>query len=415
MKHLIRLLTLALLIVSAVACDHQTKVVSPIAVPNLDSLRTYLDKAAQTHDPRDQFFAACYYLEQYNANDSTKAIDLLIESAANDYPWAATELGYIYSADSTNTYYNIAKGVEYYQLGAKNGSDGAMIQLANLYINGRGVETNYQKALQLRADATLGLLQLAEAGDAAAQCRLGCNLADGIGVSANAKVGYNWIKKAADQGYVPAYYRMGIQNYYGYGGVEKNYDEAFRYFQRAAAKNHPNALYCLAVCYKNGDGIERNERLAFVNFLRGAELGDKDAMFGVACAYQDGNGTDTNYREALKWYKKCADLGNLRAQNNIGSMYENGQGVVADNAEAFKWYLKAANGGSAFSQSVVGTCYFFGKGVERDLTEAFEWYKKAAKNGDRTAMHNLAVCYQDGIGTVRDMDASRFWYEQSNN
>lgn len=146
MKHLSIHFAIGLaLMCTAVACTGKPKVVSPIYVPNVDSLKTYVDKAIQTNDPQDQYFAAEYYLQQYTSTDSTKAVELLLKSASQDLPWAANQLGNIFSEDSTNSRYDIKKAVEYYELGVKNGSDRAMTNLANLYINGKGVETNYDK------------------------------------------------------------------------------------------------------------------------------------------------------------------------------------------------------------------------------------------------------------------------------
>ena len=217
MKNLVKLLTLGLLImISVTACDKSPKVISPIEIPNLDSLKTYVDKANQTEDAKDQYFAALYYLKQYTAADTTKAIELLTKSAGQKFPFAANDLGIIYSADSTNSRYDIKKAIEYYEAGGKGGSDRAMTNLANLYINGEGVTPDYKRALQLRTDATLGLLALAEAGDLMAQHRLGCNLADGTGVAKNQKAGLTWIKKAADKGNMLAQYSMGIYYTYGY-------------------------------------------------------------------------------------------------------------------------------------------------------------------------------------------------------
>lgn len=402
-----------LIMVSAVACNNSSKVVAPIEVPNLDSLKTYVDKAVQTNDPKDQYFAARYYLEQYNASDSAKAMDLLLKSAAQDFPWAAMNLGNIYSADSTNSYYDLKKAVEYYELGVKNGSDRAMTNLANLYMDGKGVETDYKKALQLRTDATLGLLALAEAGDAAAQERLGANLISGIGLSANKKIGLKWIRKSADQGFTSAISWLGWYYESGEGGLTKNPKEAFVYYEKAAEKGEAYALLKVARCYANGIGVESNLEKAFEYYLKAAELGDKDAMFNTALSYQQGHGTEKNYKEAFNWYKKCAERGNTLAMNNIGAMYDSGQGVAKNEKEAFKWFMKAAEKGEPWSQRVIGDFYSDGKGVEADKTKAFEWYKKAADNGDKTAMNRLARCYFLGEGVPKDEDLMYYWLHQS--
>ena len=414
MKQKLNIFTFALVVaIIAASCNHQPKVVSPLNVPNTDSLKTYVDKARQTNDPQDLWYAACYYLEQHTSSDTTKAIELLDKSAAQNYPHAANTLGNIYSANSNSSFYNIKKAVESYELGVKKGSSGAMKNLADLYINGEGVNVDYKKAFELRKDAMLGLLNLAEKGDAAAQWELGCNQVDGVGVPKNEKAGFTWIKKSSDQGYVPSYYSMGVVYRDGRCGVEKNPKEAFQYFQKAAENGYTSAIYQVAQCFESGLGTERNDTLAFRNYLRAAKLGDYDALFSVALHYQNGSGTKRDYKEAFNWYKKCAERGSTSAQNNIGAMYLSGEGVSKDKAEAFKWFMKAAQSGHVFSQRVVGDCYYEGDGVEKDLTKAFEWYEKSAKGGDYTGKQRLAACYEYGIGTPKDATAAKYWYSQA--
>lgn len=414
MKHFIQIATILLMILSTVGCNKHYEVKPPMEVPNLDSLATYVDEAIKTNDATDQYFAAQYYLKQLSSSDTTKAIELLIKSADQNSPWAANNLGNIFSEDSTNTHYDLNKAVNYYELAARNGSSRAMINLANLYIDGKGVQPDYNKALQLRSDAILGLLKLAEKGNVAAQKDLGCKLVDGIGVAKNAAAGVQWIKKAADKGFTPAYYSMGMCYSNGSGGLTKDYKEAFNYFKKAADKDYTSALSRLGEYYEAGLGVDRSDYFAFESYKKAADLGDRDAMFKVALAYQNGKGTDTDYKQAFKWYKKLADMGNTSAQNNIGSMYENGQGVVRDETEAFKWYMKAAQGGAAFSMRVVAGCYFEGSGVDRDVSKAFEWWKKAAEAGDILSMQNLALCYEVGLGTVKDTASAEYWSSRAN-
>lgn len=402
-----------LMLILLVSCNNQPKVISPVEVPNLDSLKTYVDKAVKTDNPKDQYFAAKYYLQQYSSSDSTKAIDLLIKSANQKYPFAAEELGEIYSEDSTKSYYNIKKAVDFYKIGVKYGSDRSMTGLANLYINGQGVNRDYQKALQLYSAATVGLLKLAENGDASAQHRLGTNLADGVGIQQNHKEGFKWIKKSAEQGFVPAYFSMGVYYQNGYGGIEKNPKEAFNYFLSGAEKGNRSAMLEVGNCYSQGFGVENDLKKAFEYYLKSAELGHEDAMFNVGLWYQNGTGTEKNYKEAFNWYKKCADRGNTSAMNNIGSMYEHGTGVAKDEKEAFKWFKKAADAGSAFSQRVVGDFYYKGDGVESDKSKAFEYFLKSANGGDKTGMNRVGRCYLFGDGVPQDENLAHYWITKS--
>ncbi len=162
MTKLIYTLLASAVVAGMASCSSGPKVISPVSVPNVDSLETYIDRASRTKDAKDQYFAANYYLQQYTASDTAKAIELLKLAAAQNYPFAANQLGNIFSADSTNSRYDINKAVEYYELGVKYGSDNAMTNLADLLMEGQGVEKDSERAQQLRAVAMLGILALAE-------------------------------------------------------------------------------------------------------------------------------------------------------------------------------------------------------------------------------------------------------------
>ena len=124
-------------------------------------------------------------------------------------------------------------------------------------------------------------------------------------------------------------------------------------------------------------------------FKRAAELGHASAQFNLGCCYDEGEGVTQNYYEAVKWYRKAAEQGNADAQLNLGNCYDNGEGVPQDYQEAIKWYRKAAEQGDAVAQSNLGDCYENGQGVTQNTKEAIKWYRLAAEQGDEEAIEAL--------------------------
>lgn len=83
-------------------------------------------------------------------------------------------------------------------------------------------------------------------------------------------------RKAAEQGYAPAQWKLGLC--YDLGeGVAKNKEEAIRWYRKAADQGYANAQYNLGVCYQYGVGVQNNIAEARKWFQKAADQGDKDA------------------------------------------------------------------------------------------------------------------------------------------
>ena len=78
----------------------------------------------------------------------------------------------------------------------------------------------------------------------------------------------------------------------------ENYEEAVKWYTRAAVKGDAEAQRMLGVCYEYGRGVTQDEF------------------------------------EAFNWYGKSAAQGNAKAQNSVGFCYERGQGVTQDYEKA---------------------------------------------------------------------------------
>ena len=92
--------------------------------------------------------------------------------------------------------------------------------------------------------------------------------------------------------------------------------------------------------YNRGDYQE-----AMKWYRKAAEIGDAMAQFMLGAMYDSGQGTPENREEAIKWYRLAARQGVSPAQFNLGVMYGEGQGVPRDYVIAHMWYnLAAAQG-----------------------------------------------------------------------
>lgn len=154
------------------------------------------------------------------------------------------------------------------------------------------------------------LLRQARRGEAEAQRRLGTLLLEdaqgGSGASAPSPLeeeGLRWLGKAAAQGDGEASFSLGA-HWDRQGAAPEHRAEAERWYQVAASREHPEALYRLA--------------------LR--------SLYGKP----------RDLARALDFYRRAADRGHVVAQNNLGAMYACGFGVPRDLPRALQWFRQAA-------------------------------------------------------------------------
>ena len=255
------------------------------------------------------------------------------------------------------------------------------------------------------------VLQDANAGDISACAYLGKMYYEGTGVAQNYNEAFKWYQKAADNGAADAYVGLGVMYCKGQG-VAQNYGEAFQWFQKAVDNGDPVAYGWLVSMYYNGQGVSQNYGEAFKWTKKAAEKGIAAAYAGLGGMYYKGQGVAQNYNEAFKWYQKAADNGAADAYVGLGVMYCKGQGVAQNYNEAFKWYQKAADNGVASAFAYLGEMYYAGDGVAQNYNEAFKWFQKAADNGITTGIYYfLADMFYTGQTGITDYSQAKKYAE----
>ena len=106
------------------------------------------------------------------------------------------------------------------------------------------------------------VLQDANAGDISACAYLGKMYYEGTGVAQNYNEAFKWYQKAADNGVTGAYTWLGVM-YYNGQGVAQNYEKAFLWTKKAAENGAADAYVGLGVMYYNGEGVAQNYEKAF--------------------------------------------------------------------------------------------------------------------------------------------------------
>ncbi len=154
------------------------------------------------------------------------------------------------------------------------------------------------------------------------------------------------LRTAAMKGDATAAYEIGVRFAEG-KGIAANYDEAAKWYDRAAQAGVVPATFRLGTLYEKGLGVKRDVDIARRYYTQAAERGNAKAMHNLAVLDADGGGRGANYKSASQWFRKAADRGVADSQFNLGILYARGIGVEQNLAESYKWFSLAAAQGDA--------------------------------------------------------------------
>ena len=127
----------------------------------------------------------------------------------------------------------------------------------------------------------------------------------------------------AQAGEVEAVFLMGTAFDEGLGRPI-DYEEAVRWYRRAAEEGHVLAQHNLGNVYAAGRGIEQDFALAVRWWTPPAERGDAITQLRLGEAYEAGRGVEADTAAALAWFERAAALGNAAAAEAAARLREPG-------------------------------------------------------------------------------------------
>ena len=349
---------------------------------------------------------------------------------------------YHYGLGTTPNYSMAAK---YYKLSATQTNFVAMKCLGYLLMNGYGVTTNEAEARSWlmraakdgknrRAMFNLGVLcdrkypdtnamiegfnwmkQGADLGDPLAADALATFYYRGWGATETNLVNYRiWRLKAALLGATEAQFFMG-QSYRNGDGVPIDPDNSLAWYSKAAAKNHPEALYDLAVFYLANKTNRASLLLANGLMLRAAQMGHREAQFQYAMSSFRGD-VILSFEAGMTWLAKSADNGWPKAEFCLFRLYYNGlqpgkncPAYPKDKGEAVKWLRRAAEHGNHQAQSTLAIMLIRGLDMEPNKAEAEKLLRDAAKHGSAQAQNDLGYAILNGDIATTDKSEAAMW------
>ena len=103
-------------------------------------------------------------------------------------------------------------------------------------------------------------------------------------------------------------------------------------------------MYSLGLCYEFGDGIEKDMEDAAKWYRKSAEEECESAMYRLGLCYGKGEGVEKSPTEAVKWFKKAAELGDEDAKKQMQQpnpgVFEKEEKTTVASAESAKKNMK---------------------------------------------------------------------------
>jgi len=195
------------------------------------------------------------------------------------------------------------------------------------------------------------------------------------------KEAYKVFSREARQGNLSAMTNLAVSSLAGWGG-KPNAGASLYWLQAAADRGFGPAFYDLGILYFKGCGVRQDMGEAFRFFELGAKGGYAAAQVNLGYFYDHGWGTAQDHAAAARWYLSAAESGEAQAQYNLADLYLHGEGVPMDEATAFVWYQKAATQGHIGARLMAGSMLAVGRGTPKDLAGAYFWIFAAVLQGD---------------------------------
>ncbi|MDE6110950.1 MAG: sel1 repeat family protein, partial [Eubacterium sp.] len=311
--------------------------------------------------------------------------DINVIMRSNKDPYKFYLIAKMYQNGTNGLIQNKSTAIEFFKQASNQGVKEASYELALCYPN----KSKERFALLLKAAK-------GEDGVPDAMNRIGVYYARGWGeVKEDEKLAVEWYQKAAYKGSKWAKYNLAGKYRDGVDGVlEENKNVAFKLYMEAAEGEDgiPDAMNIVGRYYKNGwGGVEKDINEAFNWYKKSADKGFASAQWNLALLYDDEETSYFDKKMALKYYELAAEQNDVSAQYKTGVYYYNGYGMdEPDFDKALKWFKKVADQDDHNAQYYIGLFYEFGKGsTEKDLSKALDCFILSAKQKNKDAIKKV--------------------------
>ncbi|WP_448365973.1 SEL1-like repeat protein [Fluviibacter phosphoraccumulans] len=319
----------------------------------------YLGRKGKTRSYNDAFryfdfaatfdnFKAQYRLaEMYQRGDGVetsieKAMEWLQLSAERGYGLAQARLGSIYEFPflyELNIDANESERLSLYwtEKAATSGESRAQNKLAHRFMEGRGVSQSYEQAAYWFETSSINGSR-DSFSKTNSQINLACMCLRGLGVESSVAKAVDLLESAAAN---ESRYSHHAEHILGdLYLVAQRYEDAFRWYIKAAQRKHPLSLHRLGLLYEGGFGVAISYKEAFDYYQKAVDRKHPNATTRLGLLYERGLGVQQNYKMAFDLYQIAAERGCSEAYLSLAAMYKDGLYVDQSDEMAYTWCIK---------------------------------------------------------------------------
>lgn len=297
------------------------------------------------------------------------------------------------------------KALRYYEKAVELGCDLGLLGKGDLLEYGRGMDRDSEQAKQLYEEAL-------NRGCVLANIDLGDYYRDGVGIDRDYLKALEYYSAFLNDSSLTdstedVYARIGDLYYTGIAGIDRNYQEAIRWFTKGRESGKAHSIAALGDMYYSGYGVTRNYDTALSYYEEAADMGNGYAMCQCARWYVNPN-IDTAERspkKAERWLLKAAETGYPDAYSELGLLYlTNYNGLGSESTmivtKPMTQYLKGIKEGGSDSMRAMGDLYSFllAEQAEKDAGSALKYYEDARFAGNLDVFYNLGKFYENQMG-----------------
>ncbi len=256
-----------------------------------------------------------------------------------------------------------------------------------LCYKGCGTEQSFEEAFKLHKKSV-------ENGYTLAYWQTAFMLNMGLGCEQSFEESVKLLKKGIENGYFKLNYELGLIYEENNRKLDKSLSLAIQYYEKIADYSG-DACYRLGMIYCDGINGKSDYQEAVKWFQKAADKNSTAAIQQIGRMHYFGLGLPkSDFKEARRLYEQAAQKGNGDAQYVLGYLYLFGLGGKIDEEMAFVWLKKAAYQGNFFSQRHLGDIYM----RRKDYEAAFEMFRLSAAQGDVISQCRLGDLYALGLG-----------------
>jgi len=270
-------------------------------------------------------------------------------------------------------------------------------------------------ALADRKDSIQAIAQ--EFGDPTSFYLLGRKYLRGDGINRNINNAIRWFEKAAEKGHLKSHYELGKIYFVGKGGIKPDFKQSAKWFLEPATQGYDDAQYKLGIFYLNGKGVSQDPTLAHFWLTKAADQNNTYALYTLGKMYYLGDFIDQDINKAKAVLNIARELGATNAEKLLNEILEK-QNVAKRQIELANSpanrYLKQANNGSVDAQFALAQSYLHGTHeLKKSTSEAIKWLKKSAKQNHAEAQYLLGKMYYKGQGIRKNTNKAKNWLAKS--